>query len=423
MKNNSKSKGFFNDKRFNIILSLLLAIITWIVVVIYIDPETQKVISKVPVDFDYNSSSYESQGLDILNRTQVYVDVLVEGDGYAVESLRAEDFTVYPSYTQVKGAGKYELEMNYKEQGSQKYKVQSMSPSTVTLQFDKIEEKKMPITVAISGIEPDIGYFMDAPIAAPAEVTLRGPVTEISRVAKVVANVVSTEKRKESSIKTASLEMQDKDGTPIVDTLITMDKQQVEVNIPILEEREIPISIAYIGMPTGFDTAWLDSRLKLSDNKIRVAGPSKLWDTLPTLNIGYVDLTKFVMDGEYSFPVTLPEGFVNMDKLLSVTATFNTDGLVATSVNVTDVRTSGATAQGLTLNVPSRAKVNNVVLIGPKEEIKELNPINVIAQIDATNVSKITGQQNVPVQILVPSSSKIFASGNYTVLCDTTVDG
>ncbi|MEG2924599.1 MAG: hypothetical protein RR848_09020, partial [Oscillospiraceae bacterium] len=82
MKNNSKSKGFLSDKRFNIILSLLLAIITWIVVVIYIDPETQKVISKVPVDFDYNSSSYESQGLDILNRTQVYVDVLVEGDGY-----------------------------------------------------------------------------------------------------------------------------------------------------------------------------------------------------------------------------------------------------------------------------------------------------------------------------------------------------
>ncbi len=422
MKAKTTEKGAFKSKRFDMLLSVMLALITWVVVVIYIDPAKSKTIEDVPVDFTYNAASFEGLGLDILNKTQIYVDIEVEGDGYIVDSLHPEDFTIYPNYTQVKGAGQYELSLTRKESSTQSnYKIIGISPATVPVQFDKIEEKKMPITVVATGIEPEIGYYMDQPVAAPGEVTLRGPVTEISRVAKVVANVTTSEKHKESSIKTAELELQDKEGNVIVEPLISMDKQTVEVTIPILEEREIPITVDFAGVPAGFDTAWLKSKMKLSETSIRVGGPSKLWDTLPSLPLGYIDLAKFTLDGEFNFPVAMPEGFQNMDKLLNVTATFDTKDMNRLPVNVTDVRSSGVMPQGLTLNVPAKAKVNNVVLIGPADELKELNPASIIAQINVNDVSKITGQQNVPVQIIIPGSNRIFASGSYTVLCNTVV--
>ncbi|MEG0617528.1 MAG: CdaR family protein [Oscillospiraceae bacterium] len=420
MQNNKKDKTLFQNKRFNIVLSLVLAVATWVAVALYIDPEKTKTIDKVPVDFSYNSPSYTGQNLDIIAKPNMYVNITVEGDGYVVDSLHAEDFTVYPSYTQVKGAGKYELMLNSKTMGSQAFKVMAISPEFVEVQFDKVVSKKFPVTVLATGIETEIGYFMDQPLAAPAEVTLTGPEAQMANVSKVVANVMLVEKRKDSVITNAPLEIQDKDGNVITGSNITMDAEQIEARIPILEEREIPIKIGFVGAPTGFDTSSL--KMELSNDVIRVAGQTKLWDTFKELDAGYVDLTKFEIDGEYTFPITLPDGFINMDKLLSVTATFDTQGLVTKPITVTDIRVSGATPIGLTLKVPNNAKIKNVVLVGPKDEIDEITPQSVVAQMNAQDVSLSNAKQNVPVQILIPSSSKIFAIGSYTVLCDTTVN-
>ncbi|MEG0178578.1 MAG: hypothetical protein RR654_03400 [Oscillospiraceae bacterium] len=94
MQNNKKDKTLFQNKRFNIVLSLVLAVATWVAVALYIDPEKTKTIDKVPVDFSYNSPSYTGQNLDIIAKPNMYVNITVEGDGYVVDSLHAEDFTV-----------------------------------------------------------------------------------------------------------------------------------------------------------------------------------------------------------------------------------------------------------------------------------------------------------------------------------------
>lgn len=414
-----KDKSFIKSRRFNIILSLVLAIGIWVIVAMYIDPEKTRVIEKVPVDFTYNSPSYTGQNLDIIDKPNVYVNINVEGDGYIIDALRPEDFTVYPSYTQVKGAGKYELMLNAKPVSGLTFKVVSISPDFVSVQFDKVVSKKFPVTVIASGIETEAGYFMDVPVSAPTEITLTGPEAQVNSVAKVVANVTMSEKRKESVITNAALELQDKDGNVITDSNITMDAEQIEARIPILEEREIPIKVGFIGAPIGFDTSSL--KMELSNEIIHVAGQTKLWDTFTELDAGYVDLTKFTMDGEYTFPITLPDGFVNMDKLLSVTATFDTSKIATKVVAVSDIRVSGTMPAGLSLTLPDNAKVKNVVLAGPAEVLDEITPQSVVAQMNAQDVALTNAKQNVPVQIIIPSSSQVFVIGSYTVLCDTQV--
>lgn len=80
-----------------------------------------------------------------------------------------------------------------------------------------------------------------------------------------------------------------------------------------------------------------------------------------------------------------------------------------------------------TVNVPSTidlevltAQIHQVTLYGPKSEMEELSADSILAQVDCQNLAVSVGQQTVAASIQVPSSSHIFAVGNYTVQCQAS---
>ena len=83
------------------------------------------------------------------------------------------------------------------------------------------------------------------------------------------------------------------------------------------------------------------------------------------------------------------------------------------------------------VNVPEGKKVtavtealDSVILVGPPEAMQQIEALEeagvleqyVIAQIDASKATLQSGQQMLPVQILVPSISSVFAIGMYSVV-------
>ena len=64
--------------------------------------------------------------------------------------------------------------------------------------------------------------------------------------------------------------------------------------------------------------------------------------------------------------------------------------------------------------------VSGVTLYGPADEIESLTADSVVAQIDCQSVNLSAGQQTIPVTIQIPSSTRIFATGSYTVQCEVT---
>ena len=104
-----KDKSLLDDRRFSIPLSILLAVALWMVVTMVINPNQSTTIYNVPVDFTYNSTSYTSKGLDIVNNPQKNVSLKLEGNGYDLSGLKAEDFVVYPDYSSVNGPGEVTL--------------------------------------------------------------------------------------------------------------------------------------------------------------------------------------------------------------------------------------------------------------------------------------------------------------------------
>lgn len=409
------------DKRVLALFSLLVAFFMWFVVISVVDPNQTVTVRYVPVNLEYNSAAYESYGLGIVEKPNMTVNVRVTGDGSVVGGLEAGDLLVYPDYSSVTGVGTYTLRLIVRRAdtsiAAQQYEIEGIvSNNYITLTFDEMATKTFPVTVNVIGVEPAEGYFVDTPVASPAEVTLRGPESQMSQVDKVVANVALSGQRTESALATAQLEFWDTDGNVLTDTHITTDTEQVEVTIPVLKMKEVPITFEYTGVPQGYDTSVLGAQL--SQETILIAGPAERVDALESVSAGFVDLTKFKLGETVTLSITLPEGIRNLDALQSVDVTFDTYGFATRTVTVSQITVVNAPSD-TTVTVTTR-RLSDVTLVGPEDELDALSEANVVAQVDASasNINVSKGQQSMPVTIVVPGSSTVFATGSYEVLCD-----
>ena len=90
-----KLAKLLEDRRFYMVISLILAIMYWMVLSMADDSTIEKTFYNVPVQLDYNSSVYKGFGLDIIGDERVTVDVTVAGPRNQLNELTADDFLIY----------------------------------------------------------------------------------------------------------------------------------------------------------------------------------------------------------------------------------------------------------------------------------------------------------------------------------------
>lgn len=417
-----KDKSLLDDRRFSIPLSVLLAVALWMVVTMVINPNQSTTIYNVPVDFTYNSTSYTSKGLDIVNNPQKNVSLKLEGNGYDLSGLKAEDFVVYPDYSSVNGPGEVTLPLRVlvRDSASQ-VKASVNKDERVTVVFDSVEEKTFTVQVQASDLTIADGYKLQGTVSSPSMVTVSGPASEVDRIDRIVARVEPSsdlENMSESKIKTVTLEAQDAEGEALSLQYTTMDTTVVDVTINIYQTKELPLVVNFINVPEGFDLNTL--KYSLSQETMVVSGKPETLESLTELAVSDFDLSTFEMDKSYSLNVNLPKGVESKDNVKTITLSFDTTGLASRTLNVANIRTIN-TPDGYSVKV-NDTRVANVTLIGPEDELEELSPSSVVATVDMSQSQVVEGTESLSASISVPSSSTIFAVGSYSVECSITVD-
>ncbi len=413
-------KKWLGSRQGSAVISVIIAIFIWFAVETVIEPGSTQVYS-VPVDFTFNDAAYKSQGLSVVSLPSKTVNVTIQGDGTILGGVSESDILVYPDYSSVKGEGEYSLRLVVRNAGTKRFDIVNDNLGYIDLTFDKFVTSTYNISTNVTGIEIAEGYYMDVPVISPQTVTITGPDKSVSRVASVVANITLDEIRSESAIVTSRLSYLDEAGSIIETDDITADIEQVEVTIPIYRIVELPLTVEFTNVPTGFDPAVLQATL--SNKTIRIAGSSSQIDSLTSISAGIIDLTTFELDEEIILNITLPESVKNVDGLQSVTVNFSgISNYTTKTITVTEIQT---------VNVPSNVEItfpseqiNSVTLIGDADELDALSDTSVVGVVDfsPTNLGVSNGQQTTPVQIVVPSGETVFAIGNYTILCNVKTD-
>ena len=413
-------KSLWSYPLFSLILALFCGFVAWTVVAVYVDPQGSVTVQDVPINYANGASAYTSQGLDIVEKPSIEtVDVRVDGNSTIIGNITNSDIMVYPSYAGVSGAGRVTLRLQARLVNTTDFpgdiECAVESPRTIEAVIDEVSEKTLAITVDASAVSVAEGYMLNRSAAVPAEITLRGPTSELDQIASVVATVSSDAELSDTTTVPATLELRDENGEVYTPQYTTMDSETANVTLTVYQVRELPLVVDFIGTPTNFDTGSL--RYTLSQDTLRVAGPARTISALEELTVTNFDLSQeFELGRDYQRLVELPSGIVSLDGVTSVTLSFDTSDMGSTTLNISNISA---------INVPSNyeveihsSMVSGVTLYGPAEEVEALSADSVVAQIDCQSVNLTVGQQTIPVTIQIPSSSRIFATGSYTVQCE-----
>lgn len=417
-----KTNTLWDNRAFLMVLSVVSAILIWMIVTMYFDPQGSVTITDATVNFSYQSTNYTSLGLDIVDMSDAgNVRVQVDGNGTVIGNLTAADIMVYPQYSNVKGPGETTLKLEARiinsDYNNMGIKLTVLRPTSVRVVFDTVSEKTFPVTQDTSGITIADGFTLNGVSTVPAEVTLSGPTSELEQIASVVAPVTTEEILSDSMTVRSALELRDANGNVLTPQYTTMDNDVANVTLNVYQVRELPLSVEFINTPNNFDESSLS--YSLSVPTLRVAGPAKIVGPLNELSVVAFDLGReFTFDRDYQKNIELPNGVVSLDGVSTVTIQFDTTKMASRTFSVSNLRP---------VNVPSTINldvlttvIRNVTVYGPTDEMEELSADSILAQIDCQDLTVTSGQQTVPVSIQIPSSSRIFAVGNYTVQCEVT---
>ena len=162
-------KNILDDRRIRLALSVLGAIVAWMVVTIIVQPGTTNTIYNVPVDYTYDSAAYTSRGLSIVNAEEKTVNLKLSGDGYTIGSLTASDFVVYPDWSSVRDSGEKTLRLLVRGANGLLNGVtvtMEGNDNTVDVVFDVVEEKTLPVTITTNYLTIADGYILDPTISS-----------------------------------------------------------------------------------------------------------------------------------------------------------------------------------------------------------------------------------------------------------------
>ncbi len=133
--------------------------------------------------------------------------------------------------------------------------------------------------------------------------------------------------------------LEDAQGNPIdlAQHHLTLSSEKVQLVIPVLREKELPLEVRFLTVPDYFPIG--DLHYSMSNYEVMVAGPADIISRYQELILAHIDLRSISLDSSvFTFDVEMPApNIVNLDNIHSVTVTFSTTGWSESAFNLNDV--------------------------------------------------------------------------------------
>ena len=400
------------------VLSLIIAILIWLLVRNVDDPIVVRTFYEIPVSIENASYLAENLEIPLLVDGKDTVKVRVKGARSVVSKLKKEDIKAVADMTQIISKDTTPIMVPVEVTGT------GISDSDITvrprnIQVDIEKQKSVEKTIAVStgDTQPDKDYEIGNLKANPEKVTISGPETIINKIDKVVA-LIDVTGRKESNIEIKSqLKIYDKN-------LDELSPKQLEyLNIKEISDntiriqaqfwkvkQNVKIKAEYSGEPKrGYE---VDS-INLVPDTISVAGTDEALKKLEqegnTLEIPgkYIDVTDKTGDFEQNIDLSelLPEDLkLVRDLNSSVIATvkilpYNSRDY---EVSVTQIEADNkAEDLDLVFQITIRAKAK-------EQDLDSLSAANIQVQIDLSGYGE--GEYEVPVTVTLPGGYELVES-------------
>lgn len=400
------------------ILSLIIAILIWLLVRNVDDPIIVRTFYEIPVTIENASYLAENLEIPLLVDGKDTVKVRIKGARSVVNKLEKEDITAVADMTQIisKDTTPIMVPVEVTCTGISDSDI-TVRPRNIQVNIEKQKSVEKTIAVSTGDTQPDKDYEIGNLKANPEKVTISGPESIIDRIDKVVA-LVDVTGRKESNIEIKSqLKIYDKNLDELsAKQLEYLNIKEISDNTIRIQaqfwkvKQNVKIKAEYSGEPKhGYE---VDS-INLVPDTVSVAGTEEALKKLEqegnTLEIPgkYIDVTDKTGDFEENIDLNelLPEDLkLVRDVNSSVIATvkilpYNSRDY---EVSVTQIKADNK-AEDLDLvfqdeQITIRAKAK-------EQDLDSLSTADIQVQIDFNGYGE--GEYEVPVTVTLPSGYEL----------------
>lgn len=399
------------------VLSVLMAVLIWIVVLNINDPSKTRVISGIKVMVENESVITDNGQVYTITEGQL-ISVKVTGPRTIVDSLKADDFNATADFRDLSQANSVPIDVELSDYSyQQKVTINERSNNTIRLEIEDLTEETYEIKVKYTGMAAQ-DYVLAHTELDTENVKITAPESVHKSIKEVCASVNITDASTDFDA-VVPLKVYDNKGVELIqaDNHVTTDVTQVKTSNTVYYTKTLPVSYGEI---TGEGQNIKISGIKLSKTSILLMGRKEHLDKLeeimlPTEGI-VIDGSKNEVTAEYHLEELLPEGVYLNDTVKTVTLTVFLEEIIqkTIAVNVADIGIKNI-PDGMDASISTTGKIN-IKIEGKKQILEELDSSSVSAYVSLKYLKE--GISSVPVQLQTPDGveqmNQVYVDVNLT---------
>lgn len=392
------------------IISVIFAMLLWLVVVNISDPTITKTFNGIPINVqDTDVITNKGKTYDRIDDSKT-ANVTVTAKRSDIESIKASDIHATASMKNLMEG--YLIPIDITIDGYEGvYQSAEVSPVNIQVSIEDTASNKFPITVVTDGDVQD-GFIIGSTTAKPSAVTISGARSVINSISRVVVKADVSSLSEDETIN-GELLVYDKDGNIIDQTQLNtnLGSGGAKVKVDLYSTKEVDLEFNTAGSPAfGYvcsdvncepQTAVIAGEEDIIEDIDKIIIPSK------ALNISgadssieqTIDISEYLPDGIILYDETTKNVAVSVviERLGTKTISIPSGSIIIN--NVPDkMRASFKTGDDVELN-----------FAGTREALDSLTEDKISASVDLANYTK-EGTYNVPVKVEMPDGCSLSKS-------------
>lgn len=407
----TKANKILTSRAFFIVVSILISIFLWLYVVNVENTEIDVTVPDIPVTFIGADDILADRQLLVKDQGTQNVTLTIRCKRSQSTKMTKDNFEVTVDLTDIRSTGVHDriYDVKLPEDVSEKDTlIIGKSPEYVTVEIARLSSKPVPVYGLLNGGAAE-GYMVKQLEFSPASVTVSGPEEIISQIHH--ANVVvDRENLNKTVTESCTFELVDRDGDPVDSSEIETDVSLVEVTVPIVMYKEVPLSVDII---EGGGAKESNAIVDIEPKRITLAGDAELLEGLNVITLGAIDLADFESTYTGNYQIKINNELENVSKTTEATVTVNLRGLTVKHVqakNITCINvTEGYQAEVKTLFLDVKVR-------GPEGVVKLVDTYSVSVYADLADLGTYTGNKQVPAKVYVDGYDDVGVIGTYDVV-------
>jgi len=394
-------KKMFTDNLWLKILSVLMAILIWIVVLNINDPNKTRMIAGVRVELlNEDIITGNNQVYEILDGQ--LVSITVTGPRTIVDTLKAKDFTVTADFKDLSQANSIPINVELAEYSyQQKVTINKQSHNTVQLLIEDLEEREYDVDVRYIGQLME-GYVVANTVLDTPTVKITAPVSVHENIKQVCVSV-DVSSRSSDFEEVVPVKVYDSKAVELVqaENNVVVNTANIKTVNTVCYTKKIPV--VYDDVPSHINGLEV-SDIEVSMKEVPVMGKKEILDGLEKLQLPTDRIQPQQGDTqtevEYNLKELLPEGVYLNSKTDTLKLTvYLTEVIQRTlTINIEDIGIRNI-PDGMGASIVDNGTIR-VTIEGRKQDVESLDPDTVSAYVSVRGAN--AANSSVPVQLQLP---------------------